>query len=83
MPAKQMPKKKFERPSIDLTPHGKEWQTANVEDLNAGDNVRDHGILANVYPRGTEDIQLAFSDGRSQWFKRGTSVYAFTAKRES
>lgn len=68
----------FNRPSVSLDAHGKSWQNVNVESLTIGDNVKDHGVLSGVVMRGTEEIQLIFADGRSQWFKLGTTIHAFT-----
>lgn len=73
------PKNKFSRQSIDLTPHGKVWRDAPVQQLSVGDLVRDRGAIASIKAEPSGFV-LEFVDGKSQFFPGLVLVHAFTAK---
>lgn len=46
-----MPKPKpFVRPSIDLTPHHREWRNLRPTEVRTGDTVAGIGLVKEVYP---------------------------------
>jgi hypothetical protein len=48
LPKGHIPKNQFSRPSIDLTPHNKEWQDLPWSEVREGDLVADHGRVVMI-----------------------------------
>lgn len=71
----------FNRPSINLGGHARDWQEVTADKLSPGDTVRGFGTINSV-GTGLDAIYINWSNGTTSVFVTEDVVTAFTAVQE-